>query len=358
MTKKSIVIIQRTQFGYLTDTYKLSEHILNDFDINVICFDIGMPKKHLDGIEVIYVNRYGGVIARAFKFLFICIKNILSRKESKIFVVYFPLCFILSLFKNKNTILDFRTGNVQKNRIVRLVMNGLSGFESRFYSRTTVVSHGLKEILKLSDKKCKILPLGASTISSLKKNFDTPKLFYIGVIKNRNIHHTLEGVRQFIDMYPCYKSTLTYDIVGGDADEVKLLKKIADELNISSNINIHGYLNHEQAKVFFDQCNIGVSYIPTFDYYDKQPPTKTYEYILSGIPTIATSTSENVKLITKDNGVLCNDNPVDFAQSIVECINNFDAYQDDAIRFTLKDYLWSNIALNFKSILDDISYNE
>jgi len=42
-------------------------------------------------------------------------------------------------------------------------------------------------------------------------------------------------------------------------------------------------------------------------YYDCQPATKTFEYILSGMVCIATSTYENKKLINNINGVLCND---------------------------------------------------
>lgn len=39
------------------------------------------------------------------------------------------------------------------------------------------------------------------------------------------------------------------------------------------------------------------------EYYDSQPPTKTFEYALSGLYVLATKTRENEKVITNDNGV-------------------------------------------------------
>jgi nucleoside-diphosphate-sugar epimerase len=60
--------------------------------------------------------------------------------------------------------------------------------------------------------------------------------------------------------------------------------------------------------IYFDIHNIGVSYIPMLKCFDNQPPTKTFEYLLSGMPVIATATNANKDIINDVNGVLINDN--------------------------------------------------
>ena len=66
----------------------------------------------------------------------------------------------------------------------------------------------------------------------------------------------------------------------------------------------HGRIDYYKLKPFFDKCNVGVSYIPIRDYYQYQPPTKTFEYGLSGLVTIATETKSNQEVINNCNGIL------------------------------------------------------
>src|SRR5690606_31743303 len=116
---------------------------------------------------------------------------------------------------------------------------------------------------------------------------------------------------------PDLRSTMRFDVVGfGYNDEEDNLKRLVVELGLQDVVNFHGRMSHTDAQVFFDRSNIGISYVPLTSYYDHQPPTKTYEYILSGMPVVATETSENVKLINSVNGVLCKDTPDSFADGL------------------------------------------
>jgi hypothetical protein len=95
--------------------------------------------------------------------------------------------------------------------------------------------------------------------------------------------------------------------------------------------------------IFFDQCNIGVSYVPIIDYYDCQPLTKTFKYLLSGMRVIATNTSENENVIGPTNGVLIGDAPEAFCvvlKVIYEKRNLFDSAE---IRRRASGYTWEGI---------------
>ena len=97
---------------------------------------------------------------------------------------------------------------------------------------------------------------------------------------------------------------------------------------------------------FYEKCGFVRSYIiPNFftDYYDHQPPTKTYEYILSGLVCVATSTYSNKKIITPTNGILHQDNAASFQNALETMLKNKEQYDSQLIRESLHKYQWENI---------------
>src|SRR5699024_2778090 len=152
-------------------------------------------------------------------------------------------------------------------------------------------------------------------ISTIDKDFSTLNLLYVGTLNNRNITQTIEGLSIFLKNNPKVKNITTYDIVG-DGDEYSQLMALVDKLSLNHIVKFHGRVPHFKLKMFFDRCNVGISYIPITEYYNYQPPTKTFEYILSGIPCIATQTFENQSLVVADNGILCEDTPVGFSKAL------------------------------------------
>ena len=79
------------------------------------------------------------------------------------------------------------------------------------------------------------------------------------------------------------------------------------------------------------------------DYYENQPPTKTFEYAFSGMFTIATRTQANQEIITPQNGLLIGDNSDDFAQSLDVIWKNRDDINSIIIRKSVENYSWENI---------------
>jgi len=86
--------------------------------------------------------------------------------------------------------------------------------------------------------------------------------------------------------------------------------------------------------------------VPQTPYYDVQPPTKIFEYALSGLITIATNTAENRRFITDMNGVICEDNADSFCDAMEKVYANLDEYNDRKIRESLKEYNWEKIVKN------------
>ena len=107
------------------------------------------------------------------------------------------------------------------------------------------------------------------------------------------------------NLLPNHRTTL-------DLEPLSTIKLFFAQYGLSKIINIAGTIPHPQLKPRFDAANIGVSYVPLTDYYDCQPVTKTFEYLLPGMPVVATLTSENRNVIHSENGVLVGDTTEDF----------------------------------------------
>lgn len=108
-------------------------------------------------------------------------------------------------------------------------------------------------------------------------------------------------------------------------------------------VSLPGFVPHRELARYYEKCNVGVSYVPINRIYDCQPPTKTFEYLLAGLPVIATNTSENAAVITEHNGLLIEDTPEAFYQALKKLAENRIAYCSDRIRAEALKYSWETI---------------
>lgn len=344
---KNLIVINSNQFGYHIDTFYHCKYLKNDFRITIICRDHGLPKIKMDGVRIVYVPFGGNVFLRTFRFL-VEVRRYIERSDDIIFIKYFKgVSLILRLLLPFNCmVLDIRTGAVFNRFWKRKLYDARLFFESLFFKNVTVISKGLSKKLNLT-KKAHILPLGAEVISLNNKAFEKLHLIYVGTLYNRNIDVTIDGFKKFIDESGGEIMNIQYTIIGdGPNDEVDQLRQKVLNHNLSDCMTIAGRVPHADLKSWFDRANIGVSYVPITEYYDCQPATKTFEYLLSGMPIIATMTSENKSVIHSENGVLINDDANDFCRAIKEIYSKRQTFNSAQIRMDSAPYTWEKVVLN------------
>ncbi len=346
--KNSVLFVIPDQYGYSAGyTYYCKYLTKLGYKVGVICLDAGKPKKQLYYNEtVFYVNYSKNAISYRLEML----KTIYKVKNNynNIVLKRFPgvLIFLVVLL-GKRTWLDIRTGSVARKKIHRAIENFLIKTESLFFRKIFILSLLLAKELSLPSKKVILLPLGADEISKKTKTYtDSMCLLYIGTLVGRNLHECIEGFAKFYNENKD-KLKLHFDIIGDgpDFDKNKVIDAI-DKNQLSQVVIYHGYLLHDEAVSFFDKCNIGVSYIPMTQFYQNQPPTKTFEYILSGLVCLATNTTANKELINKTNGVLHNDNPEAFYQALNIVYKNRHLYNCSSIKSSLHQFHWEEIVRN------------
>ena len=342
---KKILIISKEQFGYHTDIFKWCEYLRDEYSVEVVTFD-GRPKVTIDDVKVNYVSNKGNRMIRGIRYILACLWHLLFFKGI-IMVCYFRECRILKYcFPWKKMLLDIRTLSIDSNEEIREKINGLIKKATEQYDYVTIISDGTRNKIALPKEKSAILPLGADVVSTTDKSFDSIRMMYVGTLYNRDVHKTIEGLA--IALKNNKSLDIHYDIIGdSQGNELSELKQLVKELNMEDYVTLHGYIQHSRLKDFFDRCNVGVSFVPMTEFYEHQPVTKSFEYILSGLYTIGTATYCNKEIITSENGILIDDTPESFAMGIESIINNVSSLNSEQIRATLMQYQWKNIVGNF-----------
>jgi glycosyltransferase involved in cell wall biosynthesis len=212
------------------------------------------------------------------------------------------------------------------------------------FDTVSAISKGVIRKLNIH-RNISLLPLGADAISNTDKEFTAIHLLYIGTMTNRHIPQTIEGLSMYLTKNPHAK--ITYDIVGGDngEGELKHVEEVVKKYGLGEYIRVHGPKPHNELKPFLDNCNVGISYVPITDYFQYQPPTKTYEYAFSGLATIATATFANSEIINDTNGIIIKDTPEDFCQGL-EKIKSL-KFNSKLIRQSVSKFSWKNIVSKY-----------
>lgn len=349
-----LLIVGQQQFGYHTNVYEYAKRLRDEFELTILCWDEGKPKISLDGVAIHYVIKAGNPFARMLYFRYQFLK-VSAQGFNLIFIMYFTGASLVHFSAGRSTIIcDVRSGGVTKSFFRRYFYDILLYLEiSTFKHRTFVSPHLAK---RFGIKKYHYLPLGGNKVHTDKKDFNQFEMIYVGVFNNRRIEDTVTGFAAF---YKKYKNVINskYTIIGiGTDEELALIEQSIAKYNLQEVIELTGYIPHNQLEPYLKKGNIGVSYIPITKYFDCQPPTKTYEYLLSGMPVLATATKEHKSLIHEGNGVLIQDNPRAVYDGLEQIYLNRFAYDSELIQRHSKKYTWEHIIeSNLKNYLFNLS---
>lgn len=345
--KNRILFVNRFQYGYHIDSYKYCEYLKNTFCVSYIGWDFGLKKIESEDVTTSYISREGNKFARYYRFMQQVNKRIRTGNFDIVFIVYFNLASILkALNHNKIFIIDVRTGAVFNKKYKNLFLNSILKFECAMFNHVTIISKSLAELIGI--EKYHLLPLGGESFSPGTKFFHIIHLLYVGTLQNRDIIECVKGFHQYLkSMKGNHKYEFKFTIIGdSSANELIEIRQYILDNGLEKLINAVGFIHNDKLHEYFEEATVGVSYIPIVSHYENQPPTKTYEYLLSGLPVIATRTKENAKILAASCGELIEDSAESFSMGLERLVSNFSSYKDRDIRSIYKDNLWKNIINN------------
>ena len=339
---KKLLIVAPYQFGELSDCYYWAKYsTIEGWNVTYIGYKSKggrLKARSFPGVRVIEVPHLRNRFIHGLSFYSAIIFSILLGRFRNVIICSFPGVKILGkLFKQRNIVIDIRTLSVSKDSNRRKQMDDSLRSVLPFFSKVTAISEGVQKQL---NHPSYLLPLGAEPLSATPKKFDNMRLFYIGGFDNRDIDVFLKGLSLFQKKH---NLSVTFDIVGGGSEKTECeLHSLVSSFGISG-VTFHGYLNHDEAKSLFDSCNIGICYVPITDYYQYQPPTKLFEYLLSGMACIATKTIANKKVVTNENGILVDDNAESVCEGLYKLSSNLVSYNSATIVKHSMQYHWEKI---------------
>lgn len=339
--KRRILILASAQFGYSTTTYKYCEYALEHFEITYLGWDYNLSRIELPGVTVKYVSRDSSLLKRNLKLLQSFHKEIQNGYDL-IFLTYVRgISFIKMLNPNSKFLMYVDTFGVMPNAKKRWFYDTVLKYEVLFFSNVAVISDGLAK--RLRRKKYEILPLGGACFNKEPKSFEKLELLYVGTLDNRNIIDCVRGFHKYLQKIGLEGNEAIFKIIGdGPNNELEEIKNYVEVNNLSEYIHVLGYLPQKQLIPYFKSSNIGVSYVPILPYYEYQTPTKTFEYLISGLPVIATGTYENKKLIKPWSGVIIEDNADSFCDGINALQLQKKEFCSNRIRKGYSEHTWEN----------------
>ena len=161
-TKKKILFLITSQFGYHTDTFMYCKYIdKNVFEVSYLCFDMALPKvsKRIYGYIMFLVKGIRCCVILIFIYKLVIILN--KHRYDIVFHVHTKFALIIPSFTlNHFMVLDIRTGNVSSNTSKRLWKNLSNQICIMIYPFISVISESLANKLHISRNKRIIIPLG------------------------------------------------------------------------------------------------------------------------------------------------------------------------------------------------------
>jgi len=126
----------------------------------------------------------------------------------------------------------------------------------------------------------------------LKKGFQEKNIYTLGYIgsllREKGIDTLFESIRNI--------NNIKLKIIGGNDKQINSAKKLTDKLNISNKVEFAGFVSQSELPKELKDIDI---LIAPFKKSQKTIPLKIYEYLATGIPTIA-SDIDSVKVIAKN----------------------------------------------------------
>lgn len=358
-----ILITPKGQYGYNTDYFKMANYLAEqNLQVDILCFDQGFTKIDThENVNVIYINNKKSKLTNYINYNTQIVKYVLKRRNEYNWIVVsgtIEYCGAIPLMLRKLTprtlwIMDIRTCAVFNDERKRRLYDSSMLWSAKFFNHTTIISDLVAKRLKITNYT--LLPLGADCIVDItKKKLQKEKInfLYVGTFEGRNIDNVIKAFDIFSSKVN-NKIQTKLDIVGfsyKNSTQEIVLAAMKDAKN-NDKIIYHGRKAHDEIKELFQEATVGISYVPITEYYDVQPPTKTFEYILNGLICIGTNTKANAQIINNKNGVLTNDDIDSVVRGMEKVLVDIYKFNILEISSTVEDYTWIRIEERFYNFL-------
>ncbi|MBO9571887.1 MAG: glycosyltransferase [Chitinophagaceae bacterium] len=360
-----ILLVTTTQFGYLVDYYRYYGYLKKrGYDVRYICIDYGHEKIENGNPDIHYISGQGNKLLRHFKFINGIKKLEEEYKFDRIMLHVFPMIsLLLTMIPRRKMYLDIRTVSIHTKFYKRFFFDSLIRIASLLFNHTSAITDIAAQ--QIGIRKYKLLPVGGAYFinNDNDDDFDNEEyrdifsgnddvFIYVGTLNKRGIIDCVKGFHSFKKKNP--SARIRFVVIGtSPGGELKEINDYIEKHRLHSLIHTLGYIPQSRLSYFFNNAHCGVSYMPLSMPFSKQPNTKTYEYLVNGLPVVAIASPDNLQMIGNSKvpcGVIIEDSAEGMEQGIGKFLESKHLYNRVDIASEFGKYEWDNI---FNIYLDD-----
>ena len=143
---------------------------------------------------------------------------------------------------------------------------------------------------------------------------DHLKLIYVGSVqKDRGRDVMLEAIA----LANAANTIAHLTIVGAPTEQVKYCQEYAKKLHIENAVTIVGRVPGNSVPSYYSQADVGLCLWEDMPWYRFNPPTKLFEYLVAGLPVLASNIRTHTEYIQDgDNGLIFDYDSASLSQAI------------------------------------------
>lgn len=358
MAKNRILILGLNQLPHRY-LYNQCGYLAREFDLTVVSPYEGFGKKASDLFRIVYLdlgvqshkNKWAKklqTMRRIFRIIHGFKKHLKHNDYDLIYIWDQTWAFAIKLLlgsKHKYVMQMFAQG-VTPSPFKNAIHDAQVRFNVLFFSHVFVGSEHVIRLFKVPFGKAHVTGVGVDAIDYQDRVFDSMDLVYLGGLTNRYVHESVEG---FVRFYKDNRGRIpmSYKIIGSGVDEaVQLLKASIAAAGPEVPVQYLGRLDDADLISVFRKSNIGVAYHKITPYYTNNISNKLYEYLLSGMPVIASRSNSMIQAINDNNGVLIEDTPEGFMHGLATMMGKLNTYDS-------KEIVKTALAYSVKTLVED-----
>jgi glycosyltransferase involved in cell wall biosynthesis len=362
--KRCVIVTRfaRNQPGYLDFAYRV-ESLARKYDVTLLSdYPLTVPEMQIDGVA--HVILPGGESYRKW-LLYLWNSALFIRRARPDFVILLhtltvPAVHFLhgipcALYWNEHSIRFKSTKPVGPlKRVLRNIKHYLV-FElpTRRVHTLMPIGEAHRDDLILqgcSAERVKLIYMGVDdrfagvAMQRRRLEVDAPlELIYTGTVqRERGRDVMLEAVAKASSAGIPLRLTL----VGARPEEQDYCRNLADRLGIERHIVVHGRVPGSEIPTFLMNADAGICIWEDRPWWRFNPPTKLFEYMVAGLPTLASNIRTHTQYIRHgENGLIFEYNSDSLAEAIGELWRSrskLSAMKQNALQ-SGRPYLWNNI---------------
>ena len=196
---------------------------------------------------------------------------------------------------------------------------------------------------------------GVALLKGSVKTNDPVQLIYVGSVqKDRGRDVMLEAIAAVNQ----HEKIAHLTIVGASHEQYQYCHTALIKLRITNSVTIHGKVAGYMIPGFMQQADAGLCLWQDLAWYQFNPPTKLFEYLVAGLPVLASNIRTHTQYIEDGfNGIIFEYDSANLARAIQTIWQRREELLQMKTRTSQASsvYLWKNIELNFLKAVEKVA---